>query len=84
MAEVALPGCTHFHISCHCHSETKTSCLIGCPAKEAGMQDYRLDAIEQLERHLAAIERLIGPGQTRDDIRRCNVYHGPRDDYHAY
>jgi hypothetical protein len=35
--------------------------LIGCPAKEAGMQDYRLDAIEQPERHLAAIERLTGP-----------------------
>jgi hypothetical protein len=28
------------------------------PIKEAGMQDYRLDAIERPERHLAAVERL--------------------------
>ena len=30
------------------------------PIKETGMQDYRLDAIEQPERHPAAIDRLIG------------------------
>jgi hypothetical protein len=28
------------------------------PIKEAGMQDHRLDAIEQPERHPAAVERL--------------------------
>ena len=30
------------------------------PIKEAGMQDYRLDAIDQSERHPAAIDRLTG------------------------
>ena len=30
------------------------------PVKEAGMQDYRLDAIEQPERHPAAVDRLTG------------------------
>ena len=28
--------------------------------KEEGMQDYRLDAIEQPERHLIAVDRLTG------------------------
>jgi hypothetical protein len=32
------------------------------PIKEAGMQDYRLDAIERPERHPAAIDRLTGRG----------------------
>ena len=31
------------------------------PIKEAGMQDYRVDAIERPERHPAAISRLSGP-----------------------
>ena len=30
------------------------------PIKEAGMQDYRLDAIDQPERHPAAVDRLTG------------------------
>jgi hypothetical protein len=30
------------------------------PITEAGMQDYRLDAIERPERHSAAIDRLTG------------------------
>ena len=30
------------------------------PIKEAGVQDYRLDAIERSERHPAAIDRLTG------------------------
>jgi hypothetical protein len=30
------------------------------PIKEAGMQDYRLDAIERPERHPAAVDRLSG------------------------
>ena len=30
------------------------------PIKEAGMQDYRLDAIERPERHPAAVDRLTG------------------------
>jgi hypothetical protein len=30
------------------------------PIREAGMQDYRLDAIERPERHPAAIDRLTG------------------------
>jgi hypothetical protein len=30
------------------------------PIKEAGMQDYRLDAIERPERHPAATDRLTG------------------------
>lgn len=33
------------------------------PIKELGMHDYRLDDIENPQRHPAAIERLIGPGQ---------------------
>jgi hypothetical protein len=32
------------------------------PIKEAGMQDYRLDAIERPERHPAAVDRLTGRG----------------------
>jgi hypothetical protein len=32
------------------------------PVKEAGMQDYRLDAIERPERHPAAVDRLTGQG----------------------
>src|SRR3954447_7839734 len=53
------------------------------PTKEAGMQDYRLDAIDQPERHPAAIDRLTGrrrrsaidysggelPGRMRDGRR---------------
>jgi hypothetical protein len=31
------------------------------PNKEAGMQDYRLDAIERPARHAAAVDRLTGP-----------------------
>jgi hypothetical protein len=34
------------------------------PIKEAGMQDYRLDAIGRPERHPAAIERLTGRRRT--------------------
>jgi len=30
------------------------------PIKEAGMQDYRLDAIEEPQRHPAAVDRLAG------------------------
>jgi hypothetical protein len=30
------------------------------PINEAGMQDYRIDAIDQPERHPAAIDRLTG------------------------
>ena len=30
------------------------------PIKEAGMQDYRLDAMERPERHPAAVDRLSG------------------------
>jgi hypothetical protein len=30
------------------------------PVKEAGMQDYRLDAIERPEHHPAAVDRLTG------------------------
>jgi hypothetical protein len=30
------------------------------PIKEAGMQDYRLDAIKRPERHPAAVDRLTG------------------------
>jgi hypothetical protein len=30
------------------------------PIREAGMQDYRLDAIERPERHPAAVDRLTG------------------------
>jgi hypothetical protein len=30
------------------------------PIKEAGMQDYRLDAIEQPERHPTAVDRRSG------------------------
>jgi hypothetical protein len=30
------------------------------PIKAAGMQDYRLDAIERPERHAAAVDRLTG------------------------
>jgi hypothetical protein len=32
------------------------------PIKEAGMQDYRLDAIERPERHPLAVDRLTGRG----------------------
>jgi len=34
------------------------------PIKEAGMQDYRFDAIERPERHPAAIDRLTGRGSS--------------------
>jgi hypothetical protein len=34
------------------------------PIKEAGMQDYCLDAIERPERHPAAIDRLTGRGSS--------------------
>jgi hypothetical protein len=34
------------------------------PIKEAGTQDYRLAAIEQLERHPTAVDRLTGRGST--------------------
>jgi hypothetical protein len=34
------------------------------PIKEAGMQDYRLDAIERPERHPAATDRLMGRGHS--------------------
>ena len=34
------------------------------PIKEAGMQDYRLDAIERPERHPVAIDRLTGRGSS--------------------
>ena len=34
------------------------------PIKEAGMQDYRLDAIERPERHPAATDRLTGRGRS--------------------
>jgi len=33
------------------------------PIKEAGMQDYRLDAIERPERHPAAVDRLTVQGR---------------------
>jgi hypothetical protein len=33
------------------------------PIKEAGMQDYRLDAIERPERHPTAVDRLTGPSR---------------------
>ena len=35
------------------------------PIREAGMQDYRLDAIERPERHPAAVERLTGKRPSR-------------------
>ena len=34
------------------------------PIKEAGMQDYRLDAIEWPGRHPAAVDRLTGRGSS--------------------
>jgi hypothetical protein len=35
------------------------------PTKEAGMYDYRLDAIERPERHPTAVDRLTGRGAAR-------------------
>jgi hypothetical protein len=34
------------------------------PIREAGMQDYRLDAIERPERHPATVDRLTGQGRS--------------------
>ena len=34
------------------------------PIKEAGMQDYRLDAIERRKRHPIAVDRLTGRGSS--------------------
>jgi len=39
---------------------TAAKCARSEPIKEAGMQDYRLDEIEDPQRHPAALERLTG------------------------
>jgi hypothetical protein len=41
------------------------------PIKEAGMQDYRLDAIEQPERHPTAVDRLTGGALERRPTTRA-------------
>ena len=50
---------SHKSFSCsQCGSEAYLAVIE--PIKEAGMQDYRLDAIERPERHPTAVDRLSG------------------------
>jgi hypothetical protein len=42
------------------------------PINEAGMQDYRLDAIERPERHPAAVDRLTG-GSSQSSVSYSGV-----------
>ena len=47
---------------------TAAKCARSEPIKEAGMQDYRLDEIEDPQRHPAAVDRLTG----KPSIRRVD------------
>ena len=56
---MALGGIRSKTFSCsQCGSEAYLAVIE--PTKEAGMQDYRLDAIERPKRHAAAVDRLTG------------------------
>ena len=48
------------------------------PIKEAGMQDYRLDAIERPERHPTAVDRLSGRRPARRSTTRAVSCRGAR------